>query len=199
VKELVYQRLVGPQDRWGPIAAITFSILVDLGLKEGHKFLDIGCGSLRVGRVLIPFLRSGNYYGTEIRKQVLDAGIEGEFGKEILAIKEPHFSYNNDFDLTVFNQKFDYLLAQSVFSHTPKSQFRECLQSAEKVMKPGATFLASFSVGTEDYAKDVWTDYAIPYRLSTVCSLIEESGLMIDTFNVYPHPQLQWIVIKKGK
>ncbi|MBK5117071.1 MAG: hypothetical protein JJE23_09160 [Thermoleophilia bacterium] len=45
---------VGPPEYFDLITAMSFGLLTVLGLRERHRLLDIGCGSLRVGRVLIP-------------------------------------------------------------------------------------------------------------------------------------------------
>ena len=44
----------------------TFGALVDYGLEPQHTCVDYGCGMLRVGRHLIPFLDRGNYWGLDV-------------------------------------------------------------------------------------------------------------------------------------
>ena len=36
----------------------TFELLQSLGLAEEHRVLDIGCGALELGSILIPYLRA---------------------------------------------------------------------------------------------------------------------------------------------
>ena len=55
-----YRAYVGPPGDYDRIAAMTFNLLTAVGLRQQHKVLDIGCGSLRVGRLLIPYLNKGN-------------------------------------------------------------------------------------------------------------------------------------------
>ena len=40
-------------------------MLLAAGLRETHRIADLGCGLLRVGRLLIPYLLPGRYYGME--------------------------------------------------------------------------------------------------------------------------------------
>ena len=61
---------VGPPEYFDLITAMSFGLLSVLGLRERHRLLDIGCGSLRVGRVLIPYLGRGNYVGIEPEPRV---------------------------------------------------------------------------------------------------------------------------------
>src|SRR5262245_46565510 len=49
-----HRDFVGPVERYDIVAAMMFSLLAALGLRGHHRLLDIGCGSLRVGRLLIP-------------------------------------------------------------------------------------------------------------------------------------------------
>lgn len=44
-----YKSYVGPPEFYDVAAAMQFSLLIFLGLREYHSLLDIGCGSLRGG------------------------------------------------------------------------------------------------------------------------------------------------------
>src|SRR5437879_7690102 len=60
-----YRAYVGPPEDYDLIAAMTFNLLTTLGLRQHHSLLDVGCGSLRIGRLLIPYLNRGKYFGIE--------------------------------------------------------------------------------------------------------------------------------------
>ncbi len=45
-----YRAYVGPPEDYDLIAAMTFNLLTTLGLRQHHSLIDIGCGSLRIGR-----------------------------------------------------------------------------------------------------------------------------------------------------
>lgn len=60
-----YRAFVGPLDRYDLLGAGQMALLYLLGLREHHRVLDFGCGSLRLGRLLIPYLRPGRYFGIE--------------------------------------------------------------------------------------------------------------------------------------
>jgi hypothetical protein len=77
-----YRAWVGPPKEYDLIAAsYQVSLLRAAGLRETHKLCDVRCGSLRGGRMLIPYLLPGNYYGIEPDKKILDAGIKNEVGR----------------------------------------------------------------------------------------------------------------------
>ena len=62
---LHYRAYVGPPEKYDLLGALQFQVLTNLGLREYHKLLEVGCGSLRVGRLLVPYLIDGNYYAIE--------------------------------------------------------------------------------------------------------------------------------------
>jgi SAM-dependent methyltransferase len=57
------------------MGATQFRLLTTLGLREHHSLLDFGCGSLRAGRLLIPYLLPGRYYGLEPNRCLIEDGI----------------------------------------------------------------------------------------------------------------------------
>ena len=70
--DMQYRAFVGPPEDYDLISAMVFNLLTCLGLRQHHKVLDIGCGSLRCGRLLIPYLNKGNYFGVEPNKWLVD-------------------------------------------------------------------------------------------------------------------------------
>ena len=58
-----YTAFVGRADQYDFMGATQFRLLTTLGLREHHAVLDFGCGSLRAGRLLIPYLNEGRYHG----------------------------------------------------------------------------------------------------------------------------------------
>src|SRR6266536_2229601 len=88
-----YRAYVGPPQDYDLIAAMTFNLLTTLGLRQDHTVLDIGCGSLRIGRLLIPYLNNSNYCGIEPNKWLVEEGIRQETGQDQIRIKQPTFYF----------------------------------------------------------------------------------------------------------
>src|SRR5688572_4495446 len=103
-----YRAFVGPPATYDIIAASQFNLLTSLGLRDHHKLLDIGCGSLRGGRLFIPYLQPESYYGIEPEQWLVEDGIENEIGHDQIALKSPRFDYNAEFNLRVFGEHFDF-------------------------------------------------------------------------------------------
>ena len=191
-----YRAFVGPPGEYDVGAAMQFNLLTALGLREDHSLLDIGCGSLRAGRLFIVYLRPGRYFGLEPAQWLIGEGIKHELGQDILAVKEPTFSHDRDFTLSTFGRTFDFLLAQSVFSHAPPHQIRRCFAEARAVMAPTAVFIATFFRGRESYAGQEWVYPGIVrYTVADMAALAREQGLACQSLD-WTHPTGQtWIAI----
>jgi len=189
-----YRWYVGKEAYYDVASALQFNLLTVLGLREHHTLLDIGCGSLRAGRLFIPYLRPGRYFAVEPAEWLVTKGIEEELGRSIVDIKRPTFLYNDQFEFGRFGRTFDFLIAQSIFSHTSQAQLRKCLYEAKRVMTPDSIFAATFFEGLSDYTGDPFVTYA-SYTMDTIRSLVEEQGLIMRTIE-WDHQDLQrWILI----
>jgi hypothetical protein len=193
-----YRSHVGPPERYDLIGAMQFNLLTFLGLRETHYLLDIGCGSLRGGRLFIPYLLPGRYYGIEPDQWLIDDGVKNELGQDMVRIKQPVFSNDANFTLTSFGRSFDFLLAQSIFTHAAQSHIRRCLSEAAQVMTPSSIFAATIFRGQTDYEGAEWREAdALTYRLETMQGLARQQGLICLPIG-WPHPSGQfWLAFTK--
>ncbi len=179
------------------VAATQFCLLISLGLREHHFMLNVGAGSLRGGRLFIPYLLPGRYFGIEPEEWLIEEGLRKELGKDIVRLKRPTFSYDHDFTLSTFGRKFDFVLAQAIFTHASQTQILRCLSEAGKVMGPQSQFVANFGQGDEDYQGEEWVyPGVINYTLEHMQELVERVGMVGRTIS-WPHPAggLTWMVI----
>ena len=139
-----YRRRVGRKDWYDQLAALQVSLLFAAGLRDDHLLADVGCGSLRAGRMLIPYLRSGCYFGIEPEKWLVDEGLQAEVGRDILEIKRPSFRFVADFSLDGFDTQFDFVLCQSVFSHTYPDLLRLALRNIADSLATSGKLLGTF-------------------------------------------------------
>src|SRR5437588_5674780 len=94
-----YRAYVGPPEDYDLIAAMTFNLLTTLGLRQYHRLLDIGCGSLRIGRLFIPYLNRGRYVGIEPNQWLVETGIQHEVGADLIQIKRPTLYFSDSPDV----------------------------------------------------------------------------------------------------
>ena len=117
--ELQYRAYVGPPEDYDLVAAMTFNLLTTLGLRQHHSLLDVGCGSLRIGRLLIPYLNRGKYFGVEPNEWLVEEGIRRELGQSLVEIKGPTFFLprHSPESIAKAETAFNFAVAQSIFSH----------------------------------------------------------------------------------
>jgi len=152
-----YRAYVGPPEKYDLVAAMQFRLLTLLGLRDTHCLLDIGAGSLRAGRLFIPYLKRERYFATEPNKWLVEDGIKNELGNDMILLKNPQFAFIDDFTIPFGAQKFDYILAQSILSHTGPVQFNTLLQSVKHALAPNGIFVATFLKSANvDNTKEGW-------------------------------------------
>src|SRR5204862_2720595 len=110
-----YRAFVGAPQTYDVFAHMQFSLMTLLGLREHHTLLDIGCGSLRSGKLFVTYLLADRYFGIEPERWLVEEGIDRELGQELRARKRPRFAHASDFPCESFGEKFDFMLAQSIF------------------------------------------------------------------------------------
>lgn len=139
-----YLAYVGPPRQYDFMGATQFRLLTALGLREHHRVLDFGCGSLRAGRLLIPYLLPGNYHGIEPNLWLVEDAIANQVGADMVRIKQPRFDGNADFRCDVFDTDFDFIVAQSIFSHTLRELALRGLRNFRAALAPGGLIACTF-------------------------------------------------------
>ncbi len=177
--------LGGPTETFEWAGRQQLIILLEEGLNPQSRVLDVGCGSLRAGYWLTHFLDPRCYHGIEPDRSRVQAGLDNILEPEVVEHRQPRFSHNDDFDFSVFGERFDMVLVRSVWVHASKDQIRQMLQSFSSVAAPGAKMLASYlpadppgprgrpshrrglslrACDYVDYDGDDWVDEAHPLR-----------------------------------
>lgn len=173
--------------RWEVMGKLQFDFLVKNGLKPQHRMLDIGCGTLRGGRHSIRYLNPGNYSGIDISSKTI------EYGKQLileegLSDKHPRtlVSKNKDLSFTEFDGEiFDYLLAQSVFTHLKSQHIEQCFRHIGQIMKPESIFFFTFHKAFK-FKQTGLKDFRYPFSFFE--SLASRYGFRLEDYsNEYKH------------
>jgi len=189
------QRATGQEDWYDLGSGVQFALLIFLGLREHHHVLDIACGPLRVGRLLIPYLLPGRYCGLDPCEWAVYEALRRELGKDILCSKYPAFDHNDCFELGGFKRKFDFLLAQGILQYMGKPQMEKLFSEAAKVMHLDSVFLATYLEGDESYAEDEFTYPEVQHHtMGYLAGLAEEQGLVLRSVH-WPYRVFQWIAL----
>jgi precorrin-6B methylase 2 len=188
-----YRAYVGPPEDYDLIAAMTFNLLTTLGLRQHHSLLDVGCGSLRIGRLLIPYLNRGKYFGIEPHEWLVEEGIKRELGEALLQIKRPTFFFS-DSPETIAQAKisFDFALAQSIFSHSGLDLIKGWLSAISRSLAQNGALVATFLPGEEDSPRAGWVyPECVNYRPPTLRRVAAGAGLRFELLD-YKHPRQTW-------
>ncbi|MEO3877963.1 class I SAM-dependent methyltransferase [Rheinheimera fenheensis] len=189
-----YRSYIGKPDGYDILAANQFQALIHLGLRDTHKVLDLGCGSLRLGRLLIPFLLKGGYFGVEPNVRLIIDGFNNELGWDSIRIKHPKFLPVKDFSLYRFGCKFDFIIAHSIFTHTYPDLAIYALKKVKEVLAPDALFVGTFIELEKQpyYSKNGW-EYptCLGYSIETIENFFTLAGLRGRPLN-FPNPCQQW-------
>ncbi len=195
-----YRAYVGPPEDYDLIAAMTFNLLTTLGLRQHHTLLDIGCGSLRIGRLLIPYLNRGKYFGIEPAEWLVAEGIEHELGKAVVQTKRPTFLFTDSPSAIVqANTSFDFALAQSIFSHCGLDLIKGWLSAVSRSLAQGGALVATFLPGEEDSPRTGWIyPECVNYRRATLERAAAEANLRFEILD-WKHPRQTWALFAAPK
>ena len=180
----VWRARAGNHLMYDTMGATQFAILtLFFGLREQHKLLEIGAGSLRVARLLIPYLDAGHYCGVEPNTESVQLGVVFELGPEMYERKKPRFAARDDFDFDEFEERFDYFLSYSLFTHVPPPQIPIIFENVAKCFHDDSIMLATavFAEGDEQIADSQnWTNLPINlYSFARFEEAAQAAGLRI--------------------
>ena len=197
-----YRAFVGPFEQYDVMGATQFSLLYSLGIRQHHRLLDVGCGSLRAGRLFITYLEPGNYTGVEPNTWLVEDAIAYQTGQSLIDVKEPVFSNNDGFDFSDLGM-FDFVVAQSIASHAGPSLVATMLTSIRSVLAPTGLAAVTFihadpedgNVAHVEPGDTSWPDWLYPgcfsYRIEVVESLLRDADL-IGCILPWFHPRQTW-------
>lgn len=185
--------------RWEMMGNLQFDFLVKNGLEPQHIMLDIGCGTLRGGRHFIRYLNTGNYSGIDISHKAIEYGKQ-LVQEESLLDKHPRLlvSKNKDLNFAEFDGEiFDYLLAQSVFTHLKPEHIEECFQHIGHIMKLDSVFFFTFNKAFK-FKQTSLKGFRYPFSFFE--SLADRYGFRLEDYsNEYKHHPTGQHVVKMIK
>ena len=188
-----YRAYVGPPEDYDLIAAMTFNLLTTLGLRQRHSLLDIGCGSLRIGRLLIPYLNRGKYFGVEPAEWLVAEGIKQELGETVIQTKRPTFFFTDSPEIVLRAKvSFNFALAQSIFSHCGLDLIRGWLSVVSRSLDADGALIATFLPSGEDSQRAGWIyPECVNYRPETLERAAAEVDLRFEILD-WKHPRQTW-------
>ncbi|MGI9602109.1 MAG: class I SAM-dependent methyltransferase [Acidimicrobiales bacterium] len=197
-----YRAYVGPAQDYDLLGGLQLSLLLAVGLREHHNLCDVGCGSLRAGRMLLSYLEPGRYHGLEPEAWVVQAAVDEELGEEFVKLRRPVFRHETDYGVSRFDTRFDYVLAQSIFSHTFADDAATLLGEVADGLADDGVLVATF------YPYRSQSKHPLPrggdesgwrypgnvaYEWDEVVAMATTAGLQVARLD-WPHPRQQWFM-----
>lgn len=147
VAEQGYKGAIGNDQDWelegAKQAAFLFeeAQLLRAGTNQSLRFLEVGCGTGRLARHIVPRVRS--YWGVDLSEGALTAARE-------LSITEGWGRYSPVFSTYYPRQPVDMAFAFSVFIHCPAELMARTMQDVALCLVPGGSFYFSFVPEKQD-------------------------------------------------
>lgn len=192
---------------WDEIGDHQMAFLIAQGLAPDDRFLDVGCGSLRLGSRAITYLDAGRYYGTDLSEDLIEAGLARELDDAQRAkVSRENFSVSDDFDFSFLAELMDTAIAQSVFTHLPLNHLRRCLANLAPHMRTGGRFFVTYfecqpgqdlhGPIAQSPGSIVTHEYRDPYhyRLTDLEFAIDGAPWKLSPIGAWGHPRGQRIV-----
>ncbi|MHA6718570.1 methyltransferase [Sphingomonas sp. RS6] len=196
-----YRAYVGPPNRFDFMSATQFGLLFQNGLRDHHHVLDFGAGSLRLGRLLIPYLRPGRYHAIEPNTWLIDDAVRNELGQDAVDLKQPVFSADASFNCAVLGRKFDFIMAQSIVTHCGPALFQKLMNSFADVLEEDGLALFSYWNTPEPHehaASEGWVyPGSVRYTEAEVHAFLSAAGLSGKAIPWY-HPGASWFLASRN-
>jgi len=188
-----HRRYVG--GAWDEIGRLQFDFLVSRGLRPHHTLLDVGCGSLRAGRLLIPYLHAGGYLGLDKEESLIRAGLAKELDASIRAQKKPRFVVSRAFEFERFGRHPDFALAQSLFTHLTPRTIELCLRKLRPWIREDGVFYCTWFVGDGSLNPPSDNDHTrFEYSLAEIERFGSGEGFETELIGEWGHPRGQQMV-----
>ena len=158
-----------------------FEYFKKTGLKPEHNILDLGSGLGRMAVPLVDYLsKDAEFHGVDI----VHKGVN--WSQKNITSKYPNFKfhyldiynrrYNRkglfnaaDYRLPFDDESFDFICANSLFTHMLASDMSNYLDEVGRLLKPGGiSFLTYFLLNeeTDELMKEEKSDFVFPYTIS---------------------------------
>ena len=142
---------LGPRIKQERVASAehAFHSLVSLGVRPGDKFVDYGCGTLRLGVLFIEYLEPDDYFGLDIDDRILTAG-RARLSPELIAAKRPVLEViSPDSVSRVAAKRPRWVCSKGVLQHVPPHEMGAYFGCLATLLHAGADGFVNARFGTK--------------------------------------------------
>jgi SAM-dependent methyltransferase len=133
---------------------------------------------------------------------LVEDGLEQELGSDILAAKRPYFTSNDDFDCTLFGEKFDFIVAQSIITHCGVNVAEKLAQQFARSLAEGGRAVFSIIEAPELFARPAANGWTYPecvaYGALALRDIFRQADLACRKLPWY-HPGATWFIAARDE
>jgi SAM-dependent methyltransferase len=206
-----YRAKVGAVEVFHDVPLVFLARLNMAGLKPNHRILEIGCGVGRIARYLCDYLDDdGSFAGFDILPELITWCQENitpvypnfEFASTPLRndayTREGNLPSASEFRFPYDDDEFDFVAANSVFTHLMPDAAANYVRETARVLKPGGTACTTwFLLDDDGYTNPFsvrWTpqdsglhavmdvqnpEAAVAYKADTIRSMFKDAKLEV--------------------
>lgn len=180
------------EDYWYKVGEEEFLFLVKIAkILPSTRVLDLGCGSLRMARWLIPFLDQGGYLGLDKSRRLIEAGWFLELDDRSRALS-PILGVSDRFELDLLSDGSpppEVSIAFSLLTHLNTSDITTLLSSLRK-----------FTIGSPTPHRFYATLRVVPEESEKLSRILRARGLASNSHGVfyYTVPELRRMATAVG-
>lgn len=155
-----------PEPQYLDVGSEFLAFLKEQGLQPQHHLLDYGCGILRAGLQLVPYLEPGRYVGVDISRTRLDQGARL---MDAAGIGRDRYALHHVRDCALRelgDRTFDVVWAHAVLMHMPEADIRSFLAALKRHLHADSVFFFTYFpsewLGHDRVAVDRVRDFYYP-------------------------------------
>ena len=158
------------------------------------QFLDLACGCLRLGKLMIPYLNENRYTGIDANNELINIGLDFEITETVQKFKRPLLICNDKFEFDNIGP-FEYVWANSLFSHLTIQDIKTCFKNLLPVMEPKGVFYFTYFEGLQQNPSQSHSRKDFRYQESDIVMAGLSTGWKIKRHQpVNNHPRNQKIM-----
>jgi SAM-dependent methyltransferase len=178
--------IVGPatKEEYDHLSFVKLKLLLDLGLTPEAKILDVGCGTGLLAAALHDFLsNAGLYVGADISPEAV-AFCRARFPRSNFV-----FHKSEMIELPALEDRFDFIVFFSVFTHTYPRETAMLLHQASRLLSDGGVIFADVFAAPliDEHSGDRG---AVEINPDYLFRLLEGSGLEAELIEAQSRPRL---------